>query len=685
MAVKLHLDIETFSKVDLPKCGVYRYAEDISTEVLCIAWSLNGGPINLWTPGASITPLRQAALTADVLVAHNANFERVVLSARAGKAIGFPQIPINKWKCTAAKAAALALPRSLAGCAIALGLTLKDEAGKRVMLKLSKPRKPTKLDKTERYSPITAPEDFKVLYDYCENDVRVEMEIDDCLPDLISAEQRIWELDQLINDRGLRVDAPTIDKVIDMVKDYKDQLSDECIEICGLRPGQRDGILGWCASQDYPLTGYTAQDIKTHLGDSSTPKDVQRVLHIRAETSKTSVKKYDAMARAICRNTRIKGMFLYHGAGTGRWAGRIVQLQNLPRGKFKKMSEVAEQIADGNLDWLSMLYGSPMEAFSTAIRPMIIAAPNKHFITADFSNVEGRVLAWLADETWKLQAFADFDIGLGPDLYLVAAAQIYGCTIEEAQEHRQLGKVAELALGFGGGAGAFTKMADVYGLKLAPVLPGLLEVATSEMIEKAAWMYESAFKADPTIIYEEYLAADLIKRLWRAAHPQTVIFWKALEDGVKNTLLFKTPTRVGKIICEYENEFLYLKLPNGRRLAYYQAEIRITKTKWGNKETISFMGENSLTNKWERQYTYGGSLAENVTQATARDFLVHGMQTLEAQGYPVIGHVHDEVICEVDTAINDIKQFEGLMTQLPKWGKGIPLAAAGWIGLRYKK
>lgn len=680
--MRLHIDIETFSTVDLPKTGVYRYAEDPSTEVLCIAWAVDDGTISLWAPGMSLEPLLQLVNNpAITLAAHNASFERVVLNGTAGKKIGFPETSIDRWICTAAKAAAHSLPRSLAGASSALGLIQKDDAGKRVMMKLSRPRKPTKDNPATRWTRVTAPGDFKILEEYCKNDVAVERAIDKTLPDLTVDEQKVYSLDQEINDTGLQVNTGAANKVIQLAEIHKHSLEEECKRICGYTPGQRASIMTWCASQGYPLTGYTALDIVRHLRDPAIPENVQRVLWIRSETSRTSVKKYEAMARAATLDHRIKGMFLYHGAGTGRWAGRIVQLQNLPRGKFKDMDQVAQDIIAGDLGSLTAKYQSPMDAFSTAIRPMIQAKDGHELITADFANIEGRVLAWLSGETWKLKAFEAFDRGEGPDLYLVSASRIYGCSIEEAKPHRQLGKIAELALGFGGGVGAFSKMASLYDFQIESALDSLSANCTPEMKEKAKWAYSQSQEPNK----RAFLAADLIKQLWRSSHPATTSFWYALENGVREAITHGGVVTVGKIKLAVRNDFLYMRLPNGRKLAYYKPELKAKHTRMGTREVITFMGENAVTGKFERDHTYSGKLAENAVQAVARDFLVHGMFCAKDAGYKVIGHVHDEVITEVPIGQKTVNDLEQTIITRPVWAPDIPLAAEGWAGKRYRK
>lgn len=684
-----HFDYETFSMVDLTKAGVYKYAEDPSTEILCVYWAVDNGPVHGWHPGKNNLAEFIAFLTNPqiTLAAHNASFELTVTNGAAGRKLGLPMLSPSRFLCTAAKAAAHSLPRSLDGASSALGLRPKDGAGKRVMLKLSKPRKPTKDNPATRWTPATAPEDFQVLYAYCANDVEVEREIDNALPDLTPEEQAVWEFDYLINTRGLQVDLKAVHLVQSMSEAHKARLESVCETVSGFRPGQRDRVIEWCAAQGYPLKGYTALDIKRHLKDPKIPPQVKEVLYIRSETSRTSVKKYDALAKATCADQRLKGMFLYHGAGTGRWSGRIVQLHNLPRGKFKKMAEVAEQIHCGDIDWLEFLYGSPMDAFSTAIRPMLMAAPGKKLVVADFANIEGRVLAWLAGEEWKLDAFRAYDRKEGPDLYLVSAARIYNCTIEEAKPHRQIGKVAELALGFGGGVGAFQKMAGIYGVTLAPALESIKASATDEMISKAQWAwssYKPGAEEEP-MTEAEFMASDLVKHLWRSAHPKSVSFWYDLERAAAAAIQQGGVHRVGRVRLGVKGDFLYMELPSKRKLAYYKPAVTVTQTKWGPKESVTFMGEHPKTGHWCRLSTYGGSLCENAVQATARDFLVEGLTNVEAAGYPVIGHVHDEAISEVPEDFGSAHEYEAIMTRLPPWGAGCPVAAEGWEGLRYRK
>ena len=697
---RLHIDIETFSECDLRKSGVYKYAEHPSTEILSIAWALGDQPVQLWRP--DLDNLEQfielLANNDNEPAAHNASFEITLLNSHAGKRLGIPKTQARRWICTAAKAAAHSLPRDLDGCSRALGLIAKDGEGKKSMLKLSKPRKPTKDNPATRWTPETAPEDFEKLYSYNKNDVAVERAIDNVLPDLPPSEQQLWALDYIINSRGLHVDLETVQKVQAMAEAYKETLEQRCEAVSGLRPGQRAAVMAWCEEQGYPLNGYTALDIRKHLQDPAIPSNVREVLFIRSETSRTSVKKYDAFTNATCADRRLRGMFLYHGAGTGRWSGRIVQLHNLPRGKFKNMEQVAEQIAAGDLEWLQFLYGSPMDAFSTAIRPMLTAPKGKKLVAADFSNIEGRVLAWLADETWKIQAFRDFDTIIsvdakgkpkrkGPDLYLVSAARIYGCSIEDALEHRQIGKIAELALGFGGGVGAFQNMAGTYDVTLKPVYASIVAASEDWMLDKASSAYSTYLKTKPgePVDREEFIASDLVKQLWRASHPRTEAFWYSLDDAAKNAVKLGTVERVGKIAFAVRGKFLYMRLPSGRKLAYYGPQVLPVKTRWGTKEALTFMGEHAKTGQWVRCSAYGGLLAENAVQATARDFLVNGLWNVEAAGYPVIGHVHDEGISEVDEDFGSVDDYEHHMTQLPAWGEGCPVAAEGWESRRYRK
>ncbi|BAE51525.1 hypothetical protein amb2721 [Paramagnetospirillum magneticum AMB-1] len=393
----------------------------------------------------------------------------------------------------------------------------------------------------------------------------------------------------------------------------------------------------------------------------------RQAVEIRAEAAKASTAKLTAMVKCACDDGRARGLHLVYGAGTGRWAGRLIQLQNLPRGVIKKADLAIPLIIDGDIDLVSMLFGPPLDVISSNLRGCLIPAEGCDFIQSDFSNIEGRITAWLANEEWKIQAFRDFDAGTGRDLYLIGAEKIltllkvlYAHPLNEnSPERTPYGKVPELALGFGGGVGAFQSMAAIYGMKVTD---------------------------------EE---ADQIKVAWREAHPRVVALWRNMEDAAFNAI--SNPGRVvstagGRIKYVVKGGFLWMVLPSGRPLAYAHPRIEKRRPAWNIgqdeiklKDTITFMAVNSITRKWERCTTYGGSLAENAIQAIARDLLANALLKLEAAGYPVVIHVHDEALAEVRKGVGSVDEFKSIMCDTPAWAAGLPVAAAGWRGSRYRK
>ena len=662
--LRAHIDIESFSKVDLRKSGVFRYAEDPSTEVLCLSYAIGHEKPQNWNPSMGPLPERllDFILSGGKCAAHNAGFELTVLSGPAGQKIGFPKVPPERWVDTAAKAAAHALPRDLGGCAKALRLVNKDDAGKAVMMKLSRPRKPTKADPNPRYTPENYPDLFETLYRYCDNDVLVEQAIDERLPDLMPEEQSGWVLDYIINSRGLEIDMAAVEQVRQMAADYKELLEQECMVLTGgFKSSQRDRIMEWCESQGYPLTGYTAEAIRDMLkADKDTmPPQVKRVLEIRKDCSRTSLKKYDALANAVGLDSRLRGMFLFHGAGTGRWSGRIVQLHNLPRGNVKDTIQAAEQILYGDMKWLQALYPNLMDLFSSTIRSMIRARDGHEFLVCDFASIEARVLGWVANDPLYQKAFRE-----GLDLYIVTASSIYGIPYDEIKagvkaeikkykDMRQFGKMCVLGLGYQMGKKKFKDTCEKQGV-----------FVTDEMIEKGVDSYRATYKR--------------IKALWNEVNDAAI-------RAVKNPgLVFEA----GRCKVSVRGEFLYIKLPSGRKLAYNTPKIIGQPAPWDAEQMldqVTFMGENSTTKKWERQSSYGGKFVENIVQAIARDLLLFSMKQLELEGYTVIGHVHDEVIAEVPKGFSSVERMEEVMTRIPGWAKGCYVGAEGFASSRYRK
>ena len=667
---KLTIDFETRSAAPLKKCGAAAYAQDPTTEAICLALKWRDETPLIWyspnfrfpdcsdwglLPIAEDHTVRSMIDEADIIEAHNAQFEFNIWKYVMPR-YGFAMFDVRKLRCSAAKAAMFGLPRDLAGACAAAGVAQqKDMAGSRLMMTLCKPRKALKAEmladpdwESKLYWRGT-PADFVRLGVYCLQDVRSEEALSEALPELPESEQRLWQLDLEINDRGIGVDVDAVSAILECVADHSNDMKKEFQRLTGLdSPAQRQKTLDHLIALGVQMEGLTASDVKAAL-ESTENATAKRILEIRQSLSKSSTAKYQAFLDARGGGGRIRGCFMYHGAGTGRWAGRLIQPQNFPRGTFSDVEPCIRFFRNRDLDSVKLFYGDPMVAASTCIRSMIVPAPGHDFICADYSSIEGRVLAWLAGEETALAVYRK-----GHDPYKVAAAAIYHVPYEAVvKSQRQIGKVAELALGYQGSVGAFNMMALGYGVKVP-------EDEVRQIVEK-----------------------------WRESRPMTVRYWRELEKACQAAI--NEPGKVFtyrsiKFAIRSKGRMLAMRLPSGRCLWYANPRIEPKAMSWGEvKDVIAFDGVNSTTRKWGRQYLYGGLLAENATQATARDILVSGMFAVEKAGYPVVMHVHDEMIAEVPEGFGSVEEFEKLMCSLPDWGKDIPLKAEGWRGKRYRK
>ena len=662
----LIIDFETRSAADLRACGAAAYAQHPSTEVICLAVLDRGKPAaDIWFSPKFRSPdtgvlgpipderLRELIEGADTIEAHNAQFEYFIWKYVMGR-YGFAPLPKDKMRCSAAKAALYGLPRDLAGACSAAGVDQqKDMAGHRLMLKLCKPRRPRKAEllldprglKTYWHEDTG---DIVRLGRYCLQDVLAERALSSALPkDLPEVEQRLWRLDLEINDRGFRIDVPAVRSILDVVTRHTESLTDEFRRMTGLAsPRQRDATLQHLRALGVDIEGLTASDVAAALEGDNCPT-ARRILEIRQSLSKASTAKYTAMLGAVGEGDRIRGCFMYHGAGTGRWSGRIVQPQNFPRGAFPDVDACISLFQKGDVDSIELLYGDPMAAASTCIRGVLVPAPGRDFVCADFSSIEGRVLAWLAGEQAALDVYRS-----GRDPYKVAASAIYHVPYEAVTKpQRQIGKVAELALGYQGSVGAFNAMAAGYGVTLD-------ENEVKTIVEK-----------------------------WRGSRPRTVNHWKEIEracfEAVRNP---GTIYSCGKVKFVVRGMFLCLRLPSWRCLYYANPRMEPKEMPWGGmKDVVAVDGTNSVTRKWTTQYLYGGLLTENATQAVARDLLANGMFNVEKAGYPVVLHVHDEVVSEVPEGFGSVEEYEKLLCTLPDWADGLPVGAEGWRGKRYRK
>jgi DNA polymerase len=654
--IECHIDFESRSCTQLKGAGVHKYIEDPSTDVLLAAYAFDDGPVELWRRDEPCPErLRAHVAAGGGLVAHNASFEATVWRAVMGAKYGWPVPHPEQWDCTAARAAAMGLPRDLAGAAAALGLDVtKDAAGQRLMKKMCEPR---------HWEPGGRPvwlEDegsLRQLAQYCMQDVVVERELARRLPPLSDVERRVFLLNCQINARGIHVDLDLVDAASAVVDARLAALDHR---ICTLTEGrvptttQILKLRAWL--RENGVDDVEALD-KAGLADlqsrADLPETVREVLAVRAEAAKTSTAKLRAYRDYAGSDGRLRDNLLYLGASrTGRFSGKGAQVQNLPRGVVKDVDGAVAAILSGDPDRIASLPHPPLDVVSSCLRPCLTAGPGKRLFAADFSNIEGRVLALLAGEERTLQAFRDFDAGTGPDVYKTTAAGIYKVSVADVtSDQRTIGKVATLALGYGSGRGAFQTMAKAYGLEI------------------------------------EDARADAIKVAWRKANPRIVGFWsRCARAAVLAVRHPGTEVKAGRISYLCDDDVLWCRLPSGRTLVYRTPHFHETTLPWGEAApSLCFWGTNSYTRKWSRIPLYGGLLVENVTQACARDLLVEAMFRIEAAGYHIVLSVHDEIVAEVAEEFGSLEEFVALMRAAPPWAEGCPIAAKGWEGVRFRK
>ncbi len=640
----LRIDLETYSSVDLKTSGVYAYVDSPDFEILLFGYAFDDDPVKIidLLDFEDIPDHVQAALTDPAITkqAFNAAFERTCLA----KHLGRPMDP-KQWRCTAIHALYLGLPNYLGGVAKVLNLEAqKDTAGTNLIKYFSVPCKPTKTNgqRTRNY-PHHAPEKWEQYKAYCVQDVVVERDISKVLdkhpvPD---SEWRLWALDQQINDRGVRLDPILVENAITCDAQYKRKLMAEAVELTGLdNPNSGAQIKAWLLEAEGIEVESLTKDTVPLLLDQAESDTTKRVLELRQELSKTSVKKYQAMERAICGDGRVRGLLQFYGAGrTGRWAGRLVQVQNLPRNYLKDLATARQLILEGNYELLEMLFGSVSDVLSQMIRTAFIPSDGNTFRVSDFSAIEARVIAWLADEQWRLDVFATHG-----KIYEASAAQMFKIPIElVSKDDRQRGKVAELALGYGGGPNALITMGALD--------KGIREDELQPLVDA-----------------------------WRKASRMIVKLWKDTERAAIAAV--ETPGRTVKlhhgISFQYTGGTLFCRLPSGRKLAYFNP--RLEEGTYGKQ--LSYEGVNDKK-QWARLRTYGGKLVENIVQAVARDCLAESMLRLDDAGYQIAMHVHDEVID--DSSFGSLDEMCSIMGQPISWAPGLPLRADGFETEFYKK
>jgi DNA polymerase len=636
----LHRDFETRSTARLDLCGAWRYAGDPSTSVLCVGFAIDDGPVQIWTPDQPVPAEFHEAATDPIwlVVAHNNQFEAAIEERLLHPRYGWPLVPLERHGCTQAMALAAALPGSLENAAAALGLPYqKDREGRRLMLRLSR---------GSDSEPDA--EDLQRLYAYCIRDVEVERALFHRLPPLCASEQALWTLDAHINARGFHVDRALAEAAQRIARSEQILIDGEIAKLTNgtiTTAGQVAKIQAFIRERGHPLKSLTKHSVDTLLANN--PNDeVRRLLELRRDGSCASVRKISSLLAGADTDNRLRGTLRFHGAATGRWSGSRFQPQNLKKPETKDIDAAVDAILAGDMPRLRKL-GAPLKIVGDVSRAMICAAPDHILIGGDFSAIESRVLAWVAGEEWKLNTYRQFDISGDPALepYCVTATRVLKRPVTPADvAGRQIGKIADLACGFGGGLGAWR-------------------------------MFDSSNNHSDAEV-------ECFKAEWRAAHKATVNFWRALETAMRRAIRTGQPIQLRSLTCTFEDGTLYVTLPSGRRLSY--PEARLVPGEFDGTTQILF--KDNARGGWSDNRGWHGSFTENVVQAIARDLFAATMIRLESANFPVILHVHDEIACEVpDAAAGDRDRFLKLLTELPDWAAGLPLTAKVWRGKRYAK
>lgn len=698
-------DLETYSEIPITN-GTHAYAEGV--EVMLFAWAIGDEPVSVWdlTAGEPIPGRLQKAIADPdtLLYFHNSHFDRTVLR----HAIPRLAPDVTRWRDTMVQALAHGLPGALGALCEVLGVPqdkAKDKEGKALIQLFCKPR--PKNSKLRRATSKTHPEEWRRFVAYAGLDIEAMREVHKRLPkwNYKGAELALWHRDQQINDRGVCMDVQLAQAAIEAVDQEQKRLAKRTQVMTDgevQAATQRDALIKHIVeSYGVELPDMQRSTLERRMADPDLPSAVKELLAIRLQASTTSTSKYKSLMKGVSSDGRLRGTLQFCGASrTGRWAGRLFQPQNLPRPSLEQdqIDEGIEALKAGCAD---LLFDNIMELTSSALRGCIMAPEGKKLVVSDLSNIEGRKLAWLAGEQWKLDAFREYDTLIldqngapiwdaaakdfkrrGPDLYKLAYARAFNISPDDVDKYqRQIGKVMELGLGFGGGVAAFLTFALVYGLDLDELANAALPNIPRDVIREAKSWYDESVKRKSTYGLSErvFISCDSLKRLWRRAHPATCDFWYELERTVRTAIA--TPQKT--LYCGYlkvrrDGAWLRIQLPSGRALCYPSPSIE--------KGNITYQGVNSYSRKWQRLKTYGGKLVENVTQAAARDVLAGNMPLIEDAGYSIVLTVHDEVITEAPDAddFND-KALSALLSTNPEWAPDIPLNAGGFEAYHYRK
>jgi DNA polymerase len=697
------IDFETYSEQPLgtkDSVGSWRYAEDETTEILCMAYTMPECEPKLWTPDVPFPQeLTDHVEAGYVIEAHNVPFERAIWEHILYKKMGIPRP--KRYVDTMAVCAYRGLPMGLDQVGEVLNLPVKkDKRGKFLITKLCKPQKPTKKNPETRCQDWSL---YEEMYDYCLDDNRAEECLGKTIGDLPEAEYKLWCMDQRINSRGVYVDMDVVYKAKKMVDTTMARGIARLVEITDgavTKPTQIQRIITWLETQGVYMANLQGHTVEAELEQTYLSDEAREVLTIRALIGGAAVKKLDKFIATVNSDSRVRGLLAYHGAGTGRWAGRLVQPQNFPRGGvgdlpiiqalFKEAKETGNDklakygkhlcdmdtlcafIKTGDLELIEWVYGNAMEVISSALRGMFTASPGHELLVADFAAIEARVVMWLAGQKDAVQAFYDQDAGIGHDIYCVMASKLYKreITKERDKEERQLGKITILGCGYQmGGPRLREQASQSYGVEL-----------TEERAKFLVQTYREEFPMVPD--------------LWRGLQEAAI---ECVNTG-ENTYYGTAPAEIGfEMVHDEAGDWLAMVLPNGRNLWYYNPETSWEKIPCQDKDTgkwktfdaeqLSYEGkDNKRSGVWGRVSTYGGMLTENAVQAIARDLMVAAMIRAEQAGFVLIMTVHDELVAEAPTGTKTIEEFEAVMRgPSPAWAKGCPVDAEGWVGKRYRK
>jgi DNA polymerase len=647
----ISIDIETFSDIDLGKCGVYRYAESPSFDILLFSYSIDDGQIKLIDlasgeklPEEIINSLMDASI---IKTAFNANFERVCLMKYLCRVLGKEvYLDPSSWRCSEVQAAMLGLPLHLEGVAQVLKLEeQKMSEGKTLIRYFCMPCKPTAANGGRtRNLPSDAPEKWEQFKAYNIRDVKVELATRKKLEKypIPEAEHDLYVLDQKINDRGFQADMNFVMQAITCDRQFSVAATEKAYELTGLEnPNSVAQLKDWLAGRGVEVESLSKKNVQELVGE--TEGEVKEALKLRLLMAKTSVRKYEALERAVCSDGRVHGLLQFYGANrTGRWVGRLVQVQNLPQNHLEDLKLARDLVKEGRFEDIELLFGNTPGVLSELIRTAFVPKEGHRFIVADFSAIEARVISWLAGEKWRLEVFASHG-----KIYEAAASMMFHVPIEEVTKGsplRQKGKISELACGYGGGVGALKAM-------------GALEMGV-----------------------EEDELQGLIDN-WRTANPRIVNFWWEVDKAAITAVKERTKTRTHGIIFTYQSGMLFVTLPSGRNLVYVKPKLMLNKF---GREGLTYEGIGA-TKKWERIETYGPKIVENIVQATSRDLLADAMLRLDQAGFAIVAHVHDEVICEVPEGESSVEEICSFMSKGPKWAQGLPLTADGYECEFYQK